>query len=370
MSNKMKKFSVLMVISIIIMINMMLLTGFAPGPMQDAAPVAVDSTTRVFIDDAGREVIIPENIATIGSSGPGTQVILWSVAPDKMVNVAYPPTDVVKPFMSPEMQALPDLGQLYGRVSNLNIEGLAKLDPDIVLDIGMFTENTAAEMDNLQEQIAIPTIFIEAELDTYPDMFRKLGELLNDEEHCEQLAQYTEKVLAEIDKKAASIPAEDVVKVYYGVGTDALYTAPSTSIHSGVINRIGAKNVVDVEINTIGAGSNISMENIYNWDPDVIILTNEGHAYEMIPEDPAWQELQCVQDGKVYEIPEGPYSWFSSPPSINRLIGFQWMGNLLYPEIYDYDMISVAQDYYKLFYQFDLSEEQAKELMGKSTFKN
>ncbi len=276
----------------------------------------------------------------------------------------------MKPFMSPEMQALPDLGQLYGRVSNLNIEGLAKLNPDIVLDIGLPPDNTAAEMDNLQEQTTIPTLFIEAELDTYPEMFRKLGALLGNEEHCEELAQYAENVLTMIDEKAPSIPTEDVIKVYYGVCTDALYTAPSTSIHSGVINRVGGKNVVDVEINTIGAGSNISMENIYNWDPDVIILTNWGNAYEMILEDPAWQELQCVQDGKVYEIPEGPYSWFSSPPSINRLIGFQWMGNLLYPEIYDYDMVKVAQDYYKLFYHFDLSEEQAKELMGKSTFKD
>ena len=46
----------------------------------------------------------------------------------------------------------------------------------------------------------------------------------------------------------------------------------------------------------------------------------------------------------------------------------KWMGNLLYPEVFDYDMVAEAQEFYKLFYRYDLSEDEAKELMARSTF--
>ena len=363
MSKKIKLSALLLVIAFLLSV----FAGCAASPQSPQSPPPAE--TRVFTDDAGREVEIPMVINTIGASGPTTQVILWTVAPEKMVNVAYEPEEIVKPFMPEEMQALPAMGQFYGATSNLNIEGLAKLAPDILLDIGTKSDNTASDMDSLQEQTSIPTLFIEASLENYPEMFRKLGDLVGEKEHGEALAVYTLNVLNDINEKAATITDDERVTVYYGVNADALYTAPVTSVHSGVINQVGGKNVVEVEINTTGAGSNISLENIIDWDPDVIILTNWGESYNVIPTDPAWQEVRAIKEGRVYEIPEGPYSWFSSPPSINRIIGFQWMGNLLYPEVYNYDMIAKAQEYYKLFYQFDLSEEQAKQLMGKSTFK-
>ena len=59
----------------------------------------------------------------------------------------------------------------------------------------------------------------------------------------------------------------------------------------------------------------------------------------------------------------------SSPPSVNRVLGVWWLGNLLYPEIYDYDMIQVAQDYYALFWHYELSAEEAEALLSHSTLK-
>lgn len=39
---------------------------------------------------------------------------------------------------------------------------------------------------------------------------------------------------------------------------------------------------------------------------------------------------------------------------MNRVLGIWWLGNLLYPELYDYDMAQVAQEYYGLFWHYDL----------------
>ena len=79
--------------------------------------------------------------------------------------------------------------------------------------------------------------------------------------------------------------------------------------------------------------------------------------------------LTAVQNGRYYEIPGLPYDWMSSPPSVNRVLGIWWLGNLLYPELYDYDMVQVAQEYYGLFWHYDLTEEEARQMLSRSTLK-
>ena len=59
----------------------------------------------------------------------------------------------------------------------------------------------------------------------------------------------------------------------------------------------------------------------------------------------------------------------NSPPSVNRVLGVWWLGNLLYPELYDYDMIAVAQEFYSLFWHYELSEDEARTLMAHSTYR-
>ena len=112
------------------------------------------------------------------------------------------------------------------------------------------------------------------------------------------------------------------------------------------------------------------MEKLYVFDPDVIIVTSGG-VYRVIDEgDTQWAELSAVKEGAYYEIPGIPYCWMSGPPSVNRILGIWWLGQLVYPEQYgDYDMVEKAQEYYKMFFNYDLTEGQAKEMLAHSTEK-
>ena len=69
----------------------------------------------------------------------------------------------------------------------------------------------------------------------------------------------------------------------------------------------------------------------------------------------------------MYEIPALPYNWMSSPPSLNMLLGVRWLGNLLYPELYDYDMVAEAQRAYKLLWDYELTDAEAREMLLHST---
>lgn len=104
------------------------------------------------------------------------------------------------------------------------------------------------------------------------------------------------------------------------------------------------------------------------WQPDDIIFT-PGSVYSEVGALPEWAGLRAVQEGRFYEIPLGPYNWMGRPPSVNRLLGIRWMANLLYPDIFLFDMAQETRDFYRLFYHHNVTDEQIQELLARSTFK-
>ena len=79
-----------------------------------------------------------------------------------------------------------------------------------------------------------------------------------------------------------------------------------------------------------------------------------------------WATIAAVKNQQVYQIPHGPFDWFDRPPSIARLLGIRWVGNLLYPDLYQYDMKAKVKKFYKLFYHLDLTDAQFQELTARS----
>ena len=57
------------------------------------------------------------------------------------------------------------------------------------------------------------------------------------------------------------------------------------------------------------------------------------------------------------------------PASVQRYLGMMWLQNTLYPELADYDLKAEVQEYFKLFYEYDLTDAQYDELMAYSTMK-
>ena len=172
------------------------------------------------------------------------------------------------------------------------------------------------------------------------------------------------------EENSAKISEEDMLKIMYGTGATGLAVNAAGSSQAQVIDLIGAKNaVVTKDITDKGGGTIVSLESVYKDEPDVIILT-EGGPYNELADSPEWGGLTAVKEGKYYEIPGDPYCWMSSPPSVNMVLGVWWLGQLVYPEEYaDYDIVQVAQEFYDKFWHYDLSDEEAKEMLANSYFK-
>ena len=330
----------------------MSLSLFACGQKQqpDAADEGTQTeTTRVFTDSCGREVTVPADIQKIAVSGPLAQMVVFAIAPDRMVGVANAWDESAKAYFDAKYLELPLLGQLYGGKGELNLETLLAAAPDVVIDVGEPKDSMAEDLDALQEQTGIPFVHIDACLASMDDTYAMLGDLLAMPNEAQGLADYCRYAY---DKVKAIADSVEKVDLLYVTGAE-------------VIDMLCNKLAVVDEPSSKGTGNEVDMEQILNWNPAAVIFA-PGSIYSTVADNENWQTIPAIRDGRYYEVPMGPYNWMGFPPSVQRILGMQWMAKVLYPDAADYDMYETTQTYFQLFYHCDLTAEQYAALTAHS----
>lgn len=315
--------------------------------------------TYIFVDDCGREVEVPSEISRIVPSGPLAQIVLFAIAPEMFVGLATKWYDSAEGIIADEYFDLPYFGQLYGS-ADLNIEELALADPQIIIDIGEPKDSIVEDLDTLQEQTTIPSVFVSATLETMPETFRTLGKLLGKEEKGEELAQFCERVY----NRTISIMEEvgdNKVNALYVIGEEGLNVLANGSYHAELIDML--TNNIAVVDNPLskGTGNEVTMEQIALWNPDFVIFAPDS-IYDTVAEMDTWSEISAIANDRYIEVPDGPHNWMGSPPSVQRYLGMIWLTAELYPEYCDYDVKAEIFEYYELFYGCELTEEQYENL--------
>lgn len=327
-----------------------------------------EPATRMFTDSTGREVELPTNITKIVPSGPIAQMVLYSIAPEKIIGWARTPSGDSAKYFDQKALDLPTFGMFYG--DTFNLEAIIAAKPDVIIDIGEAKGSIKEDMDEIQETTGIPTIFIEAELGTTPEAYMSLGEILSKEEYGKKLADYSAEVIQSAQDFVREKPENEWVSIFYGIGENGLNTNGKGSFHSAIFDFVGLDNVAVIEqAASKGGGNEVTVEQLLLWQPEVIVFEPNSMYDAVLAGDPLWKDLKAVQEGKVYEVPEGPYNWLSYPPSINRILGIKWLGNLFYPEQFNFDMLEETKEFYQLFYHYELTYEEATELLSRSSLK-
>lgn len=319
-------------------------------------------TTRVFTDSCGREVTVPADIQKIAVSGPLAQMVVFAIAPDKMVGVANAWDESAKAYFDTKYLELPLLGQLYGGKGELNLETLLAAAPDVVIDVGEPKDSMAEDLDALQEQTGIPFVHIDAYLASMDDTYAMLGDLLAMPNEAQGLADYCRYAY---DKVKAIADSVEKVNLLYVTGEEGLNVIARGSYHAEVIDMLCNNLAVVDEPSSKGTGNEVDMEQILNWNPAVVIFA-PGSIYSTVADNENWQTIPAIKDGRYYEVPMGPYNWMGFPPSVQRVLGMQWMAKVLYPDAADYDMYETTQTYFQLFYHCDLTAEQYAALTAHS----
>lgn len=325
---------------------------------QGAAEETSDIKTQVFVDDLGRQVVLPENITRIAPSGSNAQVIVFQVAPENLAGLSSKLSDMEKEIYPSYTHDLPVFGTLYGKKANLNKEALILANPQMIIDVGDIKgsrEEMAKELDQVSQDIGVPVIFLEANMDNYDQVFRKLGKLLKKEDRAEKLALYCEGVVTELEKyKEVKKP-----KVYITSSNDGLNAIIAGKSHAQCAEKAGAEVVVTSKL--AQANGNISLETLYQLDPDYIfVYTNEG--YKTITTQKDWSTLSAVQNNRVFLVPSLPHNFIDNPVCSNRIIGLYYLASVFYPQA-GIDIVEKTKTFYSLFYGKELADDQVRTIL-------
>jgi len=326
---------------------------------------AGDQSTVIFTDSVGRQVEVPVEINRIAVSGPLAQIVLFALAPDKLVGIATEWTKEAEQYLDPVYYQLPVLGQLYGGKGEMNLEELLHESPQLVIDVGEPKKTIVEDLAKLQEQTGLPFVHVTATINTMADAFRMLGKLLHMEDEAEKLALYCEEILSRTNTILDTIGENGKANLLYCLGAEGQNVIAKNSYHAEIIDLLSNNLAVVDDPSAKGTGNEVDMEQILMWNPDVILFDPDS-IYETVKEKEGWQQVKAIQDGKYYEVPFGPYNWMGFPPSAQRFLGMIWMAQLLYPDVGNYDLYTEIARYYQLFYHCDLTEEQFKTLVANS----
>lgn len=234
-----------------------------------------------------------------------------------------------------------------------NIEELAATNPDLVVQWAHYGADTIDPITNAGLPVALIALGTEEMTKTYHQM---LADLIGKPERGEVINGWRDGIAAEMLAKTKDLTADQRPKVLYlGRAMESL-TASGTkgNYNAWYMNLAGGVNAsADIE----GNGTTISPEQIAAWDPDVILLNSfePKLGVERIYNDPILSLTKAAQGKKVYKMPLGGYRW--DPPSQESPLTWMWLGNLLHPELFSYDLRAEMQKAYKLIYNYDLTNE-------------
>ena len=256
-------------------------------------PVRQEVTDTVT-DDYGRTVVVPSHPQRVVSLSPAVTEILFALdAGDLLVGrtdfCTYPP----------EAGRIPSIGG----ISNLNIENILTLNPDLVISGSMVGKKVTDQMDAMGTPMVC--VIEKPKFEALYDNILAIGKLIGKEQAADSLNKLlSDKVTKLLSTQSPSHSATQSPShsVYYvvGFGPSGNFTAGGNTFINDIIRMAGGRNIAEgID------GWSYSLEALMKEDPDYIIVRREDSAAfcDMKPYD----RLSAVRQGHVIGIESGTF---------------------------------------------------------------
>ena len=220
-------------------------------------------------------------------------------------------------------------------VKKWDTENIIALKPDLIICStamsGYSTIQAPAEAAN------IPLIAVS--YDDFSDYLKWFKVFCNLTGHTELWDSVAMKALDEVVEVLTEIPAEKGPSVFSMFsGANSLQANTSATVVGGMINAMNAVNIVDNWDNSTGAERlDINLETVFSVNPDIIIVQCHAGAEvakeqvkEVYGENPVWQSLKAVKDGKVFYLEK---TLFHNKPNSRFAEAYQKFAEILYPDV-------------------------------------
>ncbi len=317
-------------------------------------------------DMADRSVSLPGDINKTYSTAGSVTILLYMLAPDKMIG--WDSLNGTQEYMPVKYKQLPVLGGGEGQgQGNANYETIISHAPDMIF-IGHGGDNNT--INNIQQKFGdIPSVDVEGDnnLSSIIPAIQFMGTILGTQTQSNNLINFYQNVLSEVNSTVATIPDSEKKTVYFTTSADGLATFAAGSPQTQLITICGGQSVVQSPVSS--GGMEVSMEQVLQWNPDVII-TSSPQFYSTVYSNSLWQSVTAVKNKQVYLTPQDPFNWFENPPGANSIIGIPWTAEVLYPDKFkNLDLNSLTKEFYSEFYHYNLTDEQVSNILNSSGLK-
>lgn len=355
-----------------------LCTSLVSCASKTQAPAESASDTHIVVDHAGNQVEVPNKIERIVVTGiwplPAVISVFFNSA-DKIVGLAPQSKSAAENSL---------LAKVYPEIlkaetnftdgTNINIEELMKLNPDVVF----YTENNTVQKETMTKA-GIPAIGISANswhydcIETLNQWLKTLTEVFKYSDDIEYLTERSEKaknksndIYKMIQNRVSKLSDEERKRIFFlfQYTDSAMLTSGENFFGQWWADAVGAINVANELKNDNSVATNL--EQVYAWNPDIIIITNFTTAlpndlYNNTIGSYDWSGVKAVENKEVYKMPLGMYRTYT--PGIDTPITLLWFAKTVYPEIFkDVDLVKETRAYYQDVFDINLSDEQIKSI--------
>jgi iron complex transport system substrate-binding protein len=236
---------------------------------------------------------------------PKRVVILTNEGTEALLSMGVTPVGAVQSWTGDpwydHIKAKMKDAKVVGTESQLNIEAIAKLKPDLIIG------NKMRQEDQYQKLSAIaPTVFAETLRGDWKENFHLYAEALNKKEKGKEVLNAYNDRIKSIKEELGDKVHQKVSMVRFMPGDVRIYHKDS---FSGVIlDELGFDRPEDQKKNDF-AETNVTKERIPAMDGDVLFYftydTGDGKASSLQKdyiEDPLFKNLSAYKNGNVHEV--------------------------------------------------------------------
>ncbi len=256
-----------------------------------------------FQDDLGRTVTLPEPKRVACLLGSFAQI--WQLAGGEVIATADDAWDDLNLELSDDCVNL-------GNTKELSLELLLSAQPDFILASANTRQNV--EWMETLEAADIPTAYFDiSDFDDYLRLLELCTSITGRKDLYEQHGLEVQRQIHAVLEKAEKRGTAPKVLCMRASASMVTVKNSEDNVLGEMLKSLGCINIADSDSALL---ENLSIEKILEEDPDYIFIVQRGDDTEgmkayvesMMQENPAWQELTAVKEGRLHFMDKNLYN--------------------------------------------------------------
>jgi len=313
------------------------------------------SYQKTIIDALGREIKLssePTRIIIIGKQAPMlTNFMYLFDTADKKLLALEKRSQSADEFL---MLIDTNIGKKFKLERGAGAEQVVPLNPDMVILKTSMQDTIGKPLEDLSISVA----YVEFEnIDQIYRDLRIFADILNEKPRGEELISayqmYYQKIQDKIGGGAATDKPSVLILQAESEDQKYIFKVPSANwLQTDMVERAGGMPVWK-EANLAGGWTEVNMEQISNWDADLVYIVNyQGQAPEIVrnlKNDAIWKNLNAVKGNQLIPFAYDFLSW--DQPDPRWILGFGWMAFRQNPKsVSSTDIQNLIKDFYQKFF--------------------